>query len=463
MPGDVSLRELESEAGIWGVSVEKIRQMREQRGPRTNDGEPVPATKRDEWPAPMDEAAFHGIAGDFVRIVEDHTEADPAALLVQLLAATGNVIGRGPHVRVEATEHRCNLFVGLVGRTSKGRKGTGLDQVRRPLRLIDAEWERSRIHGGLSSGEGLIWAVRDEITRQEPIREKKTITGYQTVVVDEGISDKRLLVVESELAGALGSIARQGNTLSPVIRNAWDRGDLQSMTKNSPARATASYISIIGHVTRDELRATLTATEQANGFANRFLWICSKRSKVLPDGGHVPEGELFALADRLRAVVETAARSTLYQRDEAARAAWARVYPDLSEGEPGLYGAATNRAEAQVLRLSLLYAVLDRATSIGLPHLRAALAVWNYAEASARYIFGDAIGDEMADVIDQALRRAGDEGVRRAEINDLFGGNKSAERIAAALALLIEYRRARSETTPTKGRPVEKWFSTVAR
>ena len=107
--------------------------------------------------------------------------------------------------------------------------------------------------------------------------------------------------------------------------------------------------------------------------------------------------------------------------------------------------------------------VLDRATSIGLPHLRAALAVWHYSEASARYIFGDTIGDEVADAIDQSLRHAGDEGVTRSDLYRLFGANCPAERIAAALALLVEYRRARSETAPTKGRPVERWFSTVAR
>ncbi len=425
--------------------------------------EEEPTGHKDEWPAPMADEAFYGLAGDFVRIVDPHTEADPAALLVQFLVAVGNLIGRGPYCRVEATEHRCNLNVGLVGRTAKGRKGTGLDQVRRPLEFVDAEWEHGRIQAGLSSGEGLIWAVRDEITRQEPIREKKMITGYQAVVIDEGVNHKRLLVVESELAGALGAITRQGNTLSPVVRSAWDRGNLQSMTKNSPAKATGAHISMIGHVTRDELRATLTATELANGFANRWMWICSRRSKCLPEGGRVTEGELRAIADRLHTIVVRADHIGFIERDATAREAWARVYPDLSEGEPGLFGAATNRAEAQALRLSLLYAVLDNATAIGLPHLRAALAVWRYADASARYIFGDALGDEIADTVDRALRAASGSGMTRTEIYRLFGQHKGDRaRISAAIQLLLEYRRIRSETEATGGRPVERWYSTVA-
>src|SRR5436189_281505 len=67
------------------------------------------------WPEPLGEAAFHGIAGEIVRSIEPHTEADPAALLLTLLAALGNLIGPGPYAQVEATRHGLNLFVAIVG------------------------------------------------------------------------------------------------------------------------------------------------------------------------------------------------------------------------------------------------------------------------------------------------------------------------------------------------------------
>jgi len=66
-----------------------------------------------------------------------------------------------------------------------------------------------------------------------------------------------------------------------------DGRTLQNLTKNSPARATGAHISSIGHITADELRRYLTATESANGFGNRQLWICTKRSKLLPEGGTI--------------------------------------------------------------------------------------------------------------------------------------------------------------------------------
>lgn len=59
------------------------------------------------------------------------------------------------------------------------------------------------------------------------------------------------------------------------------------MVKTAPAKATGAHISLIGHITRDELRRLLTQTESANGFANRFCWLAVKRSKCLPDGGAI--------------------------------------------------------------------------------------------------------------------------------------------------------------------------------
>src|SRR5216683_7570071 len=80
------------------------------------------------WPV-LDSDALHGLAGDFVRTIEPHSEADPVGVLVQFLVGVGSVIGRGPHFRAEADEHHLNLFAVLVGATSKGRKGTALGHV----------------------------------------------------------------------------------------------------------------------------------------------------------------------------------------------------------------------------------------------------------------------------------------------------------------------------------------------
>jgi len=308
----------------------------------------------------------------------------------------------------------------------------------------------------------LIWAVRDEITKEEPVREKGRPTGeYQTVVVDRGIIDKRLLVLEPEFASTLRVMGRDGNTLSAVIRQAWESGDLRTMTKNAPAQATGAHISIVVHVTKDELCRLIEANEASNGFCNRFLWLCIKRSKTLPEGGQFDEGALLPLVQTLHQAVQFGRSVGELVRDEETRAMWRQVYPALSEGKPGLLGAVISRAEAQVMRLACLYALQDMSYVVRPEHLTAALALWEYCEASARYIFGQRLGDPIADELLTALRSHPD-GMTRTEIRDWFGRNRKSHEINRGLYLLAKQGIARREKTQSGGRPIERW-SAVSR
>jgi phage/plasmid primase-like uncharacterized protein len=416
-------------------------------------GSPAAAPSTEPAHPVLDEVALHGLAGEIVRAIEPQTEADPVALLVQVLVAFGALVGRGPHYRVEGDEHHAHLFALLVGATAKARKGTSWGRVREIYSRV-AGWPR--IVDGLSSGEGVKWAVRDPIRRHE--RDKDgNIAETET---DPGVSDKRLLVVETEFAQVLRQAARTGNTLSATIRSAWDTGRLATLTKNDPVTATGAHISIIGHITADELRAELTATDAANGFANRFLYVCTRRSKMLPFGGEALAEQVAAgFAERLARAAEHARRLGAVPMTDAARETWAAVYPVVSAGQPGLHGAITARAEAQCVRLALVYALMDGAEAIDRPHLLAALAVWEYADASARYIFGDALGDPVADEILRALRGVGAAGMTRTEIRDLFARHQTAERIQAALELLARRRLIERDTraADTGGRAAEVW------
>ena len=405
------------------------------------------------WPKPHDPAALHGICGKFVRLVEPESEADPAGLLVELLVSFGNLIGRNIYRRVGPVFHYTNLADVLVGPTGFGRKGTTWAEVRKVLDFVDPAWTAGHIVGGLSSGEGLIWIVRDPITRLE--KDVKT-GGYREIEVDAGVADKRMLIVENEFARTLKACDRRESILSAVIRQAWDSGDLQTINKNSPARSTGAHISIIGHITAEELTRYLNSTEAANGFANRITWNCVRRSKLLPFGGSLTDADFNPLVAQLRKVIEWARTPREIVLAAEARDAWATVYPKLTEGHPGLLGAILGRAEAQVLRYSILYAALDCSVTVELVHLRAALAVWDRAEASARYIFGQRLGDPDADAILDALRNA-KEGLTRTEIRDIFSRHFTSGRIEHALAALRQANLAAPETIRTSGRPVERW------
>ncbi|HPO15412.1 MAG TPA: hypothetical protein PLI09_18355 [Candidatus Hydrogenedentes bacterium] len=410
---------------------------------------PITARAADPaWPNPLAAEAFHGLVGRIVRAIEPHTESDSAALLMGILAAFGNAAGASAHFRAEGDTHPARIFFVQVGETSKGRKGTSWSRVSQLMRLVDPVWESDRVAKGLSSGEGLIFAVRDA---NETTNEKGEVKG------DPGVTDKRLFVIESEFASTLQVMNRAGNILSPLIRNAWDSGRLQTLTRTNPMTATGAHISIVGHITRDELLRTLTATETGNGFANRFLWLCTRRSKCLPDGGNLHDDDLMPLAAEIRDALTFARGVDELHRDGDAGDVWRAIYPELSEGLPGLLGAVTGRAEAQVMRLALIYALLDGSATICRPHLEAGLAVWDYCFQSARFIFGDSLGDPVADCIVTALSNR-PQGMTRTDISAMFGRHKTTEQIERALSCLTKHGRIMRKQEQTGGREAERIF-----
>jgi hypothetical protein len=247
---------------------------------------------------------------------------------------------------------------------------------------------------------------------------------------------------------------REGNTLSPVARQGWDTGDLKTLTKNDPTVATGAHISILGHITRDELGKLLSECDTANGFANRFLWILVKRSKLLPDGGR--QIDLTALQARLQNAV--AVVGGCMARSSDAQRLWHDLYPLLTAERPGRFGSVTSRAEAQTLRLSMVYAVMDASTIIQAQHLQAAYAVWKYAEASARCIFGES--DQLPPLEKKLMQTiAGKPGINRKELHKALGGHVKADAMVKALGRLARDGLARAETVSTGGRPCECWWT----
>ncbi len=409
--------------------------------------------EKNEWPEPLSKEAFHGIAGDFVKTIEPHTESDSAALLVQFLAAFGNVVGRNSYYLVEATKHYTKLFIMLVGISSKGRKGTSWDHIQSLFEGLELFWVKNRIGSGLSSGEGLIHEVRDPV-EVDKIEKGKTVTK----VIDKGASDKRFFVIQSEFGSTLRVMSRDGNTLSAILRDAWDKGNLRTLTRTNPLQATGSHISVIGHITNAELHRYLSETESANGFANRFLWVCIRRSKELPEGGDLSAIDLTAIKGSLSGAIRFAKAAERIKFNATTRKMWHRVYGALSKSHAGLFGAITARSEAQVIRLACIYALLDCSNIILPDHLLAALAVWEYCERSCRYIFGESTGDPDADALLKALR-ASRVGMTRTEIRDFFSKNKRASDIERLLGVLDSQGLAIKQTEIADGgfRKIERW------
>ena len=352
----------------------------------------LPALSREWWPA-LNEAAYHGLAGEVIRLFRPHTESDPVALLVSFLSEVGATLNRGPHLILDGTFHPLLFWPVLVGRSSKSRKGTASKRIEQLLQLADASWTRGECKGTLSSGEGLAFAVRDPQYKEESIKEKGRPTGETvSVLVDQGVEDKRLFLVQSEFGAVLRVMARDDNSLSDVLRDAWDGQDLAPMTKANRIRATAPHIGIVGHVTKDELLRNLNNTEASNGFGNRFVWVNIQRSQELPFPSTPDPEALDRLARKIAAAIRKGRTLGQLKLTDATCEAWRAIYHDLSADRPGLAGALLGRAEAQVMRLAGLYALLDGTSAVDTAHLKAALAIWEYAESSTKQISGTTLG-----------------------------------------------------------------------
>jgi hypothetical protein len=427
-------------------------------GSPTSHSSPTSQVSSDNYPAPLADAAFHGLAGEVVRMIEPHTEADPAALLFQFLAGFGNIIGRDAFMMADGARHCMNLFGVLVGQSSKGRKGTSWNQIARLLERVDEEWKSGCVKSGLNSGEGLIFHVRDAISNIS--QEGNDPGDCKERITDAGVADKRLFLAEGEFASTLKVMEREANTLSPIIRMAWDGGILSSLTKNTPVKSTGAHITFIGHITRDELLRYLNQTEAANGFANRFCWLAVRRSKCLPDGGRIHTVNFEDITGRLKSAVDFARDAGELTRDAAATLLWHSAYPLLSEGKPGMLGAVTGRSEAQVMRLSAIYALLDESRIIRPAHHHAAIALWDYCVRSTRWIFGTATGDKNADKLLEALRQAGPAGLTRMQITiDIFKRHLNTNALTASLRILQETGEVTCVHEPGVNGVTERWFA----
>lgn len=414
----------------------------------------------DNWPE-LHEDALVGLFGDLVRTIAPQTEADPVALLGHALVFWGNLIGRTPYSTIGPARHYLNESLLLVGSTSSGRKGTAESEIRPLMAAVDKTWAEQRLRTGLSSGEGLIEQVRDPREVQEPIKVRGRIMGYQRVVEDEGVSDKRLCVVEPEFGKVLRVSRREGNTLSATLRQCWDSGDLRVMTRHSPLQATGAHVSLIGHVTPHELRQELKSTDMANGFINRFVLLLVRRSQLLPEGGTVDDRLFADLVRRFGLATETARRIGLVKRDDQATAYWAERYSPITRDRPGLVGAVCNRAATHVRRFSLLYALADQSPVVRLEHLKAAVAVWNFSEASAQIIFNQRTGNRLSDYLLEVLRGCPD-GLTRTQLSAVLSRNRPADEMHEALERLRDYGLAVSVEEPVTakgGRPAHRWFA----
>lgn len=397
----------------------------------------------------FDNRKFYGMAGDVARLASANSEADPMAVYCSFLAMTAAMLGRFKYIQIGDTRHYARVFWALVGASSRARKGTSFKPVRRIIRKTEEIYlKRSRdpafrslaiADGGLSSAEGLIYQVRDESEQK---------TGKDERPLWDGVDDKRLLVVEEELANVLKISQREGNTLSPLLRKAWDGGDLAPMTKNNRLKATDPHINVLSHITQFELKQMMAEADLHNGLANRFLWASVRRTRKLAFPQPMDDDAVLQIAVRLSDALTKSSSPGVVLFTLEARNFWEHKYHEVSTDKTGLIGSVTSRAEAYVMRLSLLFALLDSSDLIDVRHIQAAIDLIDFCNESVEFIFTTPAEAEEGTDADKLLLALACGALTQTEVSKLFSGHKTRRELSQMLTDLQALNKIKSVKEP---------------
>ncbi|WP_051899197.1 DUF3987 domain-containing protein [Sciscionella sediminilitoris] len=409
------------------------------------------------WLPPRDDTMFDCYLGGIVANVADSTEADPLAVMATLLCAAGVYLGQGPHVRTGDDRQPALVWPMIVGRTNSGRKGSSYSTAKAIFQTAVPEFWGDNVRTGLTSGEGLAELFSE--THHEATEDG---TPRRAGGLPPG--DFRLLDREVEWGGVMDKMKREGNSLSATLRAAWEGGDLSTMGVSARVAPT-SHIGILAHITPEEFRAKVSASDMAGGTYNRFLPLAVARTRFLPNAPGMEDETRTQLAASLRDRLD---HGTTYDRlafTVPAAHLWHELYIEFGtdqDDDGGVINQFVSRAAPNCLRIATIYAVLDQADKIAPEHLAAAAALVRYSIATARAIFTDT---ETPRRLAAWIAEAGEAGRTREQIrSEYFQRNKTASEISSLLDQLTNggfVTVSKRAPASGKGRPIEIFTATT--
>ena len=418
-------------------------------------------------PPRMAEEGFVPLLREIVDVACASSEAHPVAVASNVIAFFCAMVGRCVFQRIGDAVIHCRPFLLIVGKSGKARKGTAEHTVREIFKRADAilrVWltnnDRLRIHsGGLSTGEGVGYAIRDSVEADE--------NGKGG---DLGVTDKRLLVVEPEFANVLAQLRRENNTLSPTVRNLFDGRDIAPLTKTSRTNATKPHVVIIGHITGHELKEKSTENDAANGLMNRFMLLYVFRPKLIALPEPTSDTKLDALARKIAEAVIAATGKNLHGDNalettlsNAAKRLWIDRYPQMTRDRDGKGGSLLARSEVYARMLAMIFAAMDGRHELHPDDLLAAIAWVEYWHASVTYVFNCPDEEDGLDPFTSEVLKAihSQPGIKLSELQDRWKRkrikevHKALERLLNLAPPLVEEVQDKSTT----GRAAKKYHA----
>jgi hypothetical protein len=425
------------------------------------------------FPKPLGPAALSGIVGEFVTAALPFTEADENCLTYQFLTAVGNMMGRKHYARFGADHHYAGLFTLIVGGTSTG-KGQALSVVKSFAHDVDPDWLDKHCRHSAASGEGLVrlaaevcgkdipndegilgdedddfddWDTEDLAAQVAQQQQKKPQRLAKSI-------DGRLMLIVPEMSVLLNSMNREGSNISGYLRQGYDRAPLENNKSKKKLIARNYLLSVVGHITPDELQEIMSTVDWYNGISNRFLWAATRKSKTLPRMGKAPN---FAkLVIKLNKLLELPAAGAI-DFSEAGGKRWDEWVHSLPEMD-GKLGASQERIKPNALRVALLYAALDerRLTSsqkkffIEPEHVEAAIEIVTRSRETVEWFLAgptqanQKTNHDDLDKVRLAVNKNGGK-LTGDDLYRLFSNKSTSERIAIATAAGLKARGQASD------------------
>jgi len=393
-------------------------------------------------PVPDTDAMLSGIIGEIARAGAEGKEVHPVAVAAACLSWLSAEIGPDIYLPIGDTKHHANLYTLHIGRSARGGKGDSLGLVNRIRWAITGDREDhplGQVHtGGLSSREGLAGAVHDGYTQ-----------GKEKV---PAVDDKRLWIVEAEFSNVLAQGKREGNTLLPALRDVWDGGSIQPLTKGRGLWATRPHIALHGNITPGELAARIEAREVAGGTFNRILMVWAERTCLVPFPEPTNREIVERFARRIEDIIRWARGGYPNTRDSRvasltpqAASLWNGLYSTLKQPHPNgdLVAAATERRAPICLRIALIHALMEKSLMITPEHIRVGYAWAQYGAETAGYVLAGLDGqsrdtEKERKVLAFLGTQPGKEADRWTITKDCFKNRVSGKDLDLVLAPLVD-------------------------